>query len=254
MKYIKILAHRGYQINGGPGNSIQAFQTALHHGADGFEFDVHLTSDKKLVCFHNDTLEKLGRPDAIKDLSQPEITSIEIAEGITIPSLEEVLEIFGNKATLNIELKSQKKGGMELVDLIHQFNLTDDLTKIIVSSFFHTPLKEVKTIDPDIPTGLLSHSPIKQVQVAKELNCDAIHPYYDIIPENWVRFHSFRFSTILHKYIVHRSIRKAQKLGLIVNPWTVNDEKYLESAIKQQVDNIITDNVEVALKLRDQFS
>lgn len=91
MKYIKILAHRGYLVNGEPGNSIQDFQTTTHHGADSFEFDVHLTYDNRLICFHDDTLEKLGRFDAIKDLSYKELTSIELSEGITIPSLKRLL-------------------------------------------------------------------------------------------------------------------------------------------------------------------
>ncbi|MFX1282836.1 MAG: glycerophosphodiester phosphodiesterase [Promethearchaeota archaeon] len=255
MKYIKILAHRGYLINGEPGNSIPAFQTAIHHDADGFEFDVHLTSDNKFICYHDDTLEKLGRPsDAIKDLSFKELTSIELSEGITIPSLEEVFDLFGQKITLNIELKSRKKGGNELVELIHQFNLTDDLTKLIVSSFFHTPLKEIKTLDPEIPTGLLFRSPINQIQVAKELNCNAIHPHYDIISKKWIKFHSIWLTTVFQNFFLHRCIKKAQKLGLLVTPWTVNDEKYLIAAIQRQVDNIITDNVEQAIKLREQFS
>ncbi|UCG90600.1 MAG: glycerophosphodiester phosphodiesterase [Candidatus Heimdallarchaeota archaeon] len=253
MKYIKILAHRGYLINEEPGNSIPAFQTAVQHRADGLEFDVHLTADNRLICFHDDTLEReLARSDAIKDLSYKELTSIELSEGITIPSLEEVFDLFGNKVTLNIELKSQKKGEKELVEMIHQFNLTDDLTKLIVSSFFYTPLKKIKTIDPEIPTGLLCQSSKNQVQVARKLNCNAIHPYYDIIPSNWVKFHSPRLTTVFHNFYFHRSIKKAQKLGLFVTPWTVNSEKYLKAAIQRQVDNIITDNVEIALELRDQ--
>ncbi len=254
MKYIKILAHRGYLINGEPGNSIPAFQTAVLHGADGLEFDVHLTSDNRFICYHNDTLKKLGRSNAIKNLSHKELTSIELSEGITIPSLEEVLDLFGNKITLNIELKSQKEGAKELVELIHQFNLTDDLTKLIVSSFFYTPLKKIKVIDPEIPTGLLCHCSKDQIQVVKELNCNAIHPYYNIIPKDWVKFHSLWLTTFLHNFYFQRTIKKAQKLGLFVNPWTVNDKKYLSAAIQKQVDNIITDNVEQALRLRNQLS
>ena len=109
MKYVKVLAHRGYLINGDPENSIPAFQTAIHYGADGIEFDVHLTSDKKFVCFHDNTLQKHGRSDAIKDLTYRELTSLEISDGITIPSLEEIIELFGNKIILNIELKSPTK-------------------------------------------------------------------------------------------------------------------------------------------------
>ncbi len=255
MNSIKILAHRGYLVNGEPENSIPAFQTAIHHGADGFEFDVQLTSDNKFVCFHDDTLKTLGRPEArLEDLPFKELTSIELKEGIVIPSLEEVFGLFGNKVMLNVEVKSHKKGVKELVEIIHQFNLTNDPTKVIVSSFHHNPLKEIKTIDPDIPTGLLCHFPKNQVRVAKELDCDAFHPYYDTIPKKWVKFHSFWITNKLYEYYAHKSINKAQKLGLLVNPWTVNDEKYLRAVILRQVNSIITDDVEKALKLRNHFS
>jgi glycerophosphoryl diester phosphodiesterase len=252
MKNSKILAHQGYLIKGEPGNSIPAFNRALRHGVDGFEFDVHLTADNKFVCFHDDTLSKLGRDNAVKDLSQNELTSIELAEGISIPSLEEVLDRYGNKVTLNIEIKSRKKGGEELVKLIHQYNL--DPPKLIVSSFFSTPLIDIKKTDPDIPTGWLCYFAKNQVRMAMKLNCDAIHPYYDIIPTKWVRFHSFWISTNIHKFYVHRTFKNAQRLGLNVNPWTVNDEKYLRSAILRHVDSIITDNVERAIALRNQLS
>ena len=152
MNHIKIIAHRGYQINGEPENSIPAFQTAIHHGADGFEFDVHYTSDKRFICFHDDTLEKFGRPDPIKGLSLNELTSIELSEGITIPTLEEILETFGNKVLLNLEMKSPKRGAKELVEVINQFDIKRK--KIIISSFHHSPLRNIKSFDPTIQTGL----------------------------------------------------------------------------------------------------
>ena len=51
----KILAHRGYLVNGLPGNTLPAFKAGLDNGADGFEFDIHLTSDCKFVCYHDDS-------------------------------------------------------------------------------------------------------------------------------------------------------------------------------------------------------
>ena len=123
MSNIKILAHRGYLINGEPENSIPAFQTAIHHGADGFEFDIHLTNDNKFICFHNDTLEKFGRNESIAGLSYNELTSFELSEGIMIPSLEEILETFGNKVILNLEMKSQT-GSEELIKVINQYDIS----------------------------------------------------------------------------------------------------------------------------------
>ncbi|MHA2202443.1 MAG: glycerophosphodiester phosphodiesterase [Candidatus Hodarchaeales archaeon] len=251
MGYPKIIAHRGYLINSEPENSIPAFQTAIHHGADGFEFDVHLTSDKRFVCFHDYTLAKLGRPDPIKSLSLKEITSIELIEGITIPSLEEILETFGNKVYLNLEMKSPKKGAKELVEVIKQFDLKPE--KMIASSFHYAPLKNIKSFDHTIPTGLLCHFARGQLQIAEKLNCNALHPFYGIVPKEWVKV-SFWLTTRFHKYYAHKSFKTAKRSGILFNPYNVNDEISIKSTIQMKVNAIITDEIERALNFRNQLS
>ncbi|MFX0205413.1 MAG: glycerophosphodiester phosphodiesterase [Candidatus Hodarchaeota archaeon] len=250
MSKIKILAHRGYLINGEPENSIPAFQTAIHHGADGFEFDVHITADNKFICFHDDTLEKFGQNKAIAGLSYNELTSFELSEGIMIPSLEEILETFGNKVILNVEMKSLK-GCEELVEVINQYNI--DREKIIISSFNYNPLRTIKSIDPTILTGLLCHFAKGQLALAKKLNCDALHPFYGVVPSEWVKI-SFWLTSRIHKYYAHKCFKAAKREGILVNPYDVNDEKSIRSTALKEVDAIITDKVELALKIRNKFS
>ncbi|MFW9904986.1 MAG: glycerophosphodiester phosphodiesterase [Candidatus Thorarchaeota archaeon] len=250
MSKVKILAHRGYLINGEPENSIPAFQTAIHHGADGFEFDVHLTADNKFICFHDYTLEKFGQNEAIAGLSYNELTSFELSEGIMIPSLEEILETFGNKVILNLEMKSLE-GSEKLIEVINQYNI--DRKKIIISSFHYTPLKTFKSIDPSILTGLLCHFAKGQLALAKKLNCDALHPFYGVVPNEWVKI-SFWLTSRIHKYYAHKCFKAAKRDGIFVNPYGVNDERFIRSTTLKEVDAIITDEVELALKIRNEFS
>jgi glycerophosphoryl diester phosphodiesterase len=250
MSNLKIIAHRGYLINGEPENSIPAFQTAIHHGADGFEFDIHLTSDNKFICFHDDTLEKFGRPEAIKRLSQNELTSIELSEGIMIPTLEEILETFGNKVLLNLEMKSLKKGAKELVEVIDQYSLKRK--KLIISSFHHSPLRNIKSFDSTIRTGLLCHFARGQLKMAEKLNCNALHPFYGVVPKEWIKI-SFWLTTRLHKYYAHKSFKTAKKVNILVNPYGVNDESFIKLTNQMNVNAIITDEVELALKIRGNF-
>ena len=129
-----ILAHRGYsRKNNEPDNSIQAFQTAIDSGADGFEFDIQLSSDLKFICYHDNNLQKIGISKRICDLSFKKLISLELKEGIPIPSLEDVLETFGNKVLLNIELKPQNKGVKELIELINQYGIIKKTSNLIVS-------------------------------------------------------------------------------------------------------------------------
>ena len=65
-----MFAHRGYHCieKGIPENSIPSFRAAISHGY-GIELDVHLTSDGKLVVFHDDDLSRIcGRPETIESL------------------------------------------------------------------------------------------------------------------------------------------------------------------------------------------
>ena len=53
---VKVIAHRGSNKKA-PQNTLPAFRQAIAEGTDGFETDVHLTKDKKLVICHNYTID-----------------------------------------------------------------------------------------------------------------------------------------------------------------------------------------------------
>ena len=65
-----MFAHRGYHCieKGIPENSLSSFRAAISHGY-GIELDVHLSTDGKLVVFHDDDLSRIcGRPEAVEVL------------------------------------------------------------------------------------------------------------------------------------------------------------------------------------------
>ena len=51
------IAHRGFK-GAYPENTMLAYEKAIEVGADGIEFDVHLTKDSELVIIHDETLER----------------------------------------------------------------------------------------------------------------------------------------------------------------------------------------------------
>ena len=247
-----ILAHRGYLVNGDPENSIPAFQTAIHHHADGLEFDIHLSADNQLVCYHDNSLSKLGQNSLIRDLSIKEIKNIDLNnDGIKIPTLEEILEIFANKTLLDIEIKFLE-GVAHLIELLKQYDVNFNISNVIISSFNIQPLKEIKQFNENIPTALLCHFP--NVDLALKLKCEAIHPFYDPVPPERVRFHSKILTKFFFDYLTVKSFKKAKKAGLNINVYPVNDENYLKKAFKQKVDGLITDNLEKAIKMRAELN
>lgn len=84
-------------------NTDAAFARALAMGCWGIELDVHTTMDGVLIVNHDPTLKRLWeKPDAIKDLSFEKLRQI----APDIPSLSEVIERYGKKIHLFIELKT----------------------------------------------------------------------------------------------------------------------------------------------------
>lgn len=238
----RIYAHRGYhRHNQFPENTIPAFEAAIRQGADGFEFDVHLSRDGKAIVFHDKTLHKIGIPKAILEMSLEELKQIEIAKGISLPTLTEVIERFGNRTFLNIEIKSSN-AAPEVARLINEYQLERSPDNLIVSSFLEQPLLEIKKIDARIPTGLLYMSPWGKIKRARQLGCVAIHPFFGIVPTLGLKH--------IQRFFTRKNIQKGQKQGFLINPWTVNIPELIEELIHRKITGIITDNLEEALKLR----
>ncbi len=109
-----------------PENSIVSFQTAIEFGADGLEFDVHLTKDSEIAVIHDDQLnKKLASVDRhttelglVSNYTLTELKRMDIGNGHTIPSLTDVLDLFivasaryeaatGHRLMIDIELKGE---------------------------------------------------------------------------------------------------------------------------------------------------
>jgi glycerophosphoryl diester phosphodiesterase len=101
-------AHRGLHGDGIPENSLAAFKLAAWKGY-GSELDVHLMQDGGLAVIHDSLLKRTtGREGRIEDLTVKALPYCHL-EGTfqTIPTLQEVLEVYNGKAPLIIELKTE---------------------------------------------------------------------------------------------------------------------------------------------------
>ena len=103
----KLIAHRGgdYDNKEYFENTIEVMNRSLKSGVWGIEFDVRWTRDLMPVVFHDASLKRLyDLPHKIKDLMFTEL--FEIAP--KVPTLQQVVEMFGKKLHLMIEIKSEK--------------------------------------------------------------------------------------------------------------------------------------------------
>jgi glycerophosphoryl diester phosphodiesterase len=106
-----IFAHRGASA-WAPENTLAAFRLAVEHGAPAIELDVKLTSDRKVVVLHDQTVDRTtnGHGD-LRQFSLADLRELDAGgpfsaeyQGERIPTLVEVFEAVGKQVYINIEL------------------------------------------------------------------------------------------------------------------------------------------------------
>ncbi len=112
MSLPRIIGHRGASW-ARPENTAAAFDLALEEGADGLELDLQLTRDEQVVVFHDKTLSKLGaKHRRIAQYTRAELHQLDVGAwfgpefaGAAMLDLDEVLERYGDRTDLYLEIK-----------------------------------------------------------------------------------------------------------------------------------------------------
>ena len=246
MKILKspvIYAHRGASAYA-PENTMPAFEKALEFGADGIELDVHLTKDNYIVVCHDEWTGRISSKNLlIKDTTYKELCTLDFGgwfspkyKGTKIPLFEEVLNLLKDwNGILDIEIKcgGNYYPGIEqkCIDMLKEHNF---LNKIIFCSFDHDSMEKVKSINSNIPVGLLYGEAIQEPwNYAKKRGADALHPYYQLVD--------------------FKMVDMCRKNNILINAWTLNEEIEIKKYIEMGIDGVITNKPDIALKLRDKL-
>lgn len=237
MRHPQIFAHRGAKL-AAPENTLPAFAKALEMGADGIELDVHLSKDGQLAVLHDFTVDKTtsGR-GPVRGFTAAELAHLDAGShfdpsfaGVGVPTLDQVLDLVGDRCRINVEIKNQDHhGGYEveaLVKLIQQRNLYD---QIIVSSFNPMTLIKMRWADPKVRLGLLYFESLpphlKQAWFSPIIQPEALHPYFALVDATLMAW--------------------AHERRCAVNTWTVNDVAEAKRLAALGVDVIMTDAPDV---------
>jgi glycerophosphoryl diester phosphodiesterase len=238
-----IIGHRGASAVA-PENTLLAFERALSNGADGIEFDVRLARDGVPVVIHDATLRRTAlREGDVSSLSSDELSEIDVGTWFnlrhrseaaheysraTIPTLAEVLELFGG-ARLYVEMKCEAKecGSLasEVARLVRAHSLFD---RVVVESFALDSIKEIKRLDPEIRTAALFEPrltrprplPRKMIEQAIAHAADEIAPHRTLV--------------------TRRLVEEARQRGMNVVVWTVDSPSWIGRAISDGIYAIIT--------------
>ena len=153
-------AHRGLYApdQSVPENSLPAFRLAVEAGY-GAELDVQLTKDGRVVVLHDDDLKRAcGREGRVCDYTYDELRAFPLfGTEERIPLFSDVLEVFGGRQPLIVELKFAAPNTMALCAAVREMLAAYD-GPACVESFHPDVVRYFRLHDPARIRGQLSQA------------------------------------------------------------------------------------------------
>jgi glycerophosphoryl diester phosphodiesterase len=219
---VLIIGHRGAKALA-PENTLAAISAAARCRADRVEVDVRLSKDGTLVLMHDDTVNRISNGSGnVEDLTLDELKALEI-NGYSLPTLREAVALT-RELGVGIVVEMKEEYIEELV--AEELKSTDAM----VTSFYHSSLREIKEIS-NLKTGIIISSlPIHPVELAEWAGADAIFP----------------------KRTNPKLFQEAHRHDLKVFPWTVNSIEEASWLLKLGADGLVTDDPCIIRRIADQ--
>ncbi len=238
------IAHRGGRAIR-PEHTMVAYEHALSVGADVLELDVHATSDGILVVMHDSTIDRTTNGiGAIQELTFEEIRTFDAAfrftedggetfpfrgQGLLVPTLAEVFEAFPDVPYV-IEVKQESPSIIDaFVVLCREHGAIDQM---IGAAFSDQVLVELREAAPEMATSMAL------VEVAA---------FWGLPPEDEATYEPpgefLQVPTTFQgiDVLIPSFLERAERFGLKIQVWTINDADQMGDLVQLGVDGIITD-------------
>lgn len=243
----KIIAHRGYSKKY-PENTLISFRKAKELLTDGIELDVHMTADGELVIHHDYYLKKISpERGLIFEQSFKKIEALDagswfnvVFRGERIPTLRQVFDEVGRDMHYEIELKGFTLDFMnKVISVVEKYNLLDN----VEFTSPHTPLLfRLKSLCPEAKIGLFVN-PFPS-WINKELG--------HILLLNNLKLGMFNVAHCPLSIIDSTLVDLLKNNSILIHAADCNSKEDLKNAYQLGVDQLSTDNLETAIKLRDE--
>jgi glycerophosphoryl diester phosphodiesterase len=220
-----------------------AFDHGLSLGADGLEFDVHLSRDGVVVVHHDATLDRTTNGTGLLSAK----TAAELAvldagyhfEGYRgqaggIPRLDEVLRRYPVPTIIELKVNDPELAH-RTIDAVRAAHAVD---RVALGSFGTRVLRAARLYEPRIRTG----SSREETRLA--------------LYRSWVRWpvrrpawqeYQVPETSGSTRVVSERFVRDAHAAGLAVKVWTVDDANDMRRLLGWGVDAIISDRPDVAV-------
>jgi glycerophosphoryl diester phosphodiesterase len=193
-----------------PENTIDAFDYAMAHGCDGFEFDLRYTLDRRSLLLHDADVKG-------HNVAATEHSVLERRMERKLASLEDTLRRYASSAWLDIELKIAG----EEETLVAALRACPPQRGFVVSSFLPDALLRLHEIDPSLPLGYICDRE------------DALRLWSGLPIKFFIPHHS-----LVSQLLVGEAHRR--KMQLIT--WTVNRREDMLRFASWGVDGLISDD------------
>jgi glycerophosphoryl diester phosphodiesterase/membrane-associated phospholipid phosphatase len=242
---VAIIAHAGAQGHAPP-NTMPAFRAALDLGADTLEMDLQLTADGEVVTIHDGTVDRTtDGVGAVGDLTLEEFQALDAGArweaedgstpfadlGVRHATFRAVLEAFPD-TPLVVELKTD--GGERIIqpviDLVDEYDRETDVT---VASFDEDYLRPVREQLPDVATNM----PESETYAFYVRTLAGLHPWWSPPGEVFQVPEDFDGRRV----VTPRFTRAAERLGVEVQVWTVNEPEQMHRLLDAGAHALITD-------------
>ena len=215
-------------------NTLNGFEHALERGLDGLETDAQPTWDGRFLIHHDPHL-----PDGRRIAA---LTLFEIQRDFPeLPSLENLLEwaVTQPNFHLNLELKndSNTHDGREakLISALERLLPANGFLRgnLVISCF--NPLSLWRMRSGGFKLGFLYHPkylPAWLIELGWRLPLYSVHPHFSVVNQ--------------------KLLERAEKRGLKVFTWTVNEKEDAERLARAGVDGMIGDYPQILLDAREK--
>jgi len=172
---------------------------------------VRLTGDRRGLVCHDPKVDRIS------------VAKATASQLLDLPCVEDVLQRYGGRVFLDIELKVR---GLEskLLHSLREHRMEEDY---VVSSFLPAVVVELKIRSARVQTGIICDKP-RQLVGWCELNVEYVIPHFSLVTRKLVQD-------------VHSSGKK-------LLTWTVNDRKAMQRFADWGVDGIISDETELLVQ------
>ncbi|WP_248920834.1 glycerophosphodiester phosphodiesterase [Pseudomonas entomophila] len=225
-----IYGHRGAKGEA-PENTLNSFRQCLSHGVNRCELDLHLSADNELMVIHDPTLKRTtGRRGKVAERTANELVSYDARKGgpgyvqpCPIPRLEELFQKCAFEHwQLEVKSASRTRAASTVLairELAQQYGLLD---KVTITSSSREVLGAALELVPDVARGLVAeYAWLDPLKVAQNYECQ-------MLALNWT-------------LCTPERLIKAQRQGLHVSVWTVNEPALMRRLADFGVDSLITD-------------